>query len=933
MLGSGKLRMVSRPLVPLAVAALVAGVAACDGPNQFQNPVEVGGSVGPDVVILTPRADSLSAKPLGDSLLVRVQLDDDAGLDSVRFFGETLRGDVNLGTDTVVTRFVSKLVVLPGVRDTVVTRYIQPVEDSVKEITTIVAVAYDTDGNASADTVSLVLGGPDVQLLNLVENQTVQAGLGLNLSVVARDPQGINEIEFTLSGVINQTITRPINPADDSVRVDTTVALPLGTSGQLAVSVRAKNTLDVNGVDGPVTANVVQGTGGDTISPAVDVAVSALPSLELTDSIFVTVSGADDAQGSGITEAGFTVKAISPSRADTAIMSGVQTFTPARTGTVSRTFAFPVFNVDSLALPDTLIYEITGYMTDGADNCTASVAETGSDFACASLVGGETVALGRAGFLLNRVHVAGRTVVLPQGGRIMDAVVDTVRRNLFLSNIERGRVEVFRLGTEQFGTAIGVGSAPWGMDMSRDGDSLWVANSGGTNFSVIDLDRELEVNNNRFFTPDVVLFDVELVDNDAGFSFVVSVLPQGDPGFSDRGQYMAVDSFGNLIYSTKTTLIGDLGTARKAYHPTGAPSSEVKLFVEHGVAPPAENFWAFAHIDSVATTTTSDTTIVMDPILMTADTTIVNSALVTFFDHVPGDPSMVITGSANTASGETPDNAYADLVTAGSDAGIVSGARWNLSSIGFADTTYVARSGDGGHVVIGEGSVTPVGRVLIYGAREDENVRLSGNIPVSDFIQNSSVPVRGVGSNYDGTLNVVRADQVYFFDEQLREQGFVDIANAGVAAGATMHPLHANAPGLQNAPNGAYQPDTHLAFVGGGDRTIEIIDTQRFARIGRVTIRDVVTGPLKAILPFPEDNLGRTCATTPITDRRGNFIGDAIRLYLDADGVQPIPPDGITEDDCIVAKVFATTSAGGVVVVPIRKADVLRSHPARTGGS
>ena len=39
--------------------------------------------------------------------------------------------------------------------------------------------------------------------------------------------------------------------------------------------------------------------------------------------------------------------------------------------------------------------------------------------------------------------------------------------------------------------------------------------------------------------------------------------------------------------------------------------------------------------------------------------------------------------------------------------------------------------------------------------------------------------------------------------------------------------------------------------------------------------------------------------------------------------------DGITDDACIVVKLFAVTSTGGVVVVDVRKADILRDHPAR----
>jgi hypothetical protein len=143
-----------------------------------------------------------------------------------------------------------------------------------------------------------------------------------------------------------------------------------------------------------------------------------------------------------------------------------------------------------------------------------------------------------------------------------------------------------------------------------------------------------------------------------------------------------------------------------------------------------------------------------------------------------------------------------------------------------------------------------------------------------------------------------------------------------------MHPLHANAKSLDN-PNGDYRPDTHMAFAGTGEHTIDILDTFHFYRQGRLFIRDVIQGPLRAVLPFPEDNAGLTCATIPVTDQAGNAIGNAIQIFENNDFERPIPPDGITDDRCIVVKLFGVTSSGGVVVVDVRTADILRDHPAR----
>lgn len=903
----------------LTVAALAA-LAGCDGPNQFRTPIGTTGNA-PRVDIEVPSPENLAAKPVGDSVLVQVRVRDDEAVSSVTFRGVALRGDPDLGTEVEVDRYQPLTVTLGAVRDTVLMRYLQPTDLDDEETAFIIVEAIDAEENFTADTVSLVIGGPDVELLNLTDNQSVRAGLSLNLSAIAKDPQGVRSISFELSGAFDTTLTRLVSPAQDSVRLDTLVAIPQGVTGNVNILATALNSADLGGQDG-VTVRVITGGAGDVTAPSVRLDVVALPKLELADSVYVQVSGNDDAQGSGVSRIGYTVRAISPARGDTIVRAGERTYQPPRTGTVAEQFAVPVFNVDSLSLPDTLVYEITGYMVDAAGNCAAAN-ETGEQqsLACGTLGGGQIVADGLAPFRITRPHVAGRTVLLPNGGLIMDAAVDTVRRNLFLSNIETNQLEVFRMESETFGTAIGVGAEPWGLSLTRDGDSLWVANSGGTNMSVVDLDTEFEVDSDRFLTPDVVLFDIELRITGAGILYRVTPLPQGtQPAFSDRPQYMAVDSFGNVLYSTKTSLIGNVGTARKGFYPEGSERSEVRLFVEHGLLQQADNFWAVAHIDSVGTSIdTVGTNEEGDPIL---------SAALTLYDHVPGYPSQVLLGRAATSLGQTPTAAWLELVSQGSDAHIVESARWNIPSLGFQDTTYVAASGDGGWVAFGEGASAPVGRVLMYQAQPDETTGLSGIIQVADLLTNPSEQVRGLGLNYDGTLGVVRGRfAAYYIDPDLRLQGQTLIPQAEAGSGAALHPLHANFRTLDNP--GEYRPDTHVSFVSTGDRTVDIIDTQRYRRIGRVAIRDIINGPLRSALPFPEDNAGLTCSTIPVTDKRGTFIGDAVQLYNGGDFNSPIGPDGVSEDRCVVVKLYGTTTAGGVVVIDVRKGDILRDHPAR----
>jgi hypothetical protein len=403
----------------------------------------------------------------------------------------------------------------------------------------------------------------------------------------------------------------------------------------------------------------------------------------------------------------------------------------------------------------------------------------------------------------------------------------------------------------------------------------------------------------------VNLFEVERVIDGAGVlryvrHFYSDFTP---PGFTGRPQYLAVDSTGRILFSTRTSANGDFGTMRKAFVPDPAGKPEVKMFIEHAPLSPSPDFVAFGHVDDVE---------------VVANDSI--SDQVVIYDHRLGFPDDTITGGPKLAA-----LAAAEARTNGSD--IVYGTgRFNIPALGFRDTTFVSASGDGGWVVIGEGAVEPTGRIIMYEAARD---RISRVVQVADLFVNASETVRGIGLNYDGTLGVARGANAYFFTTDLRLQGIGQLPPGG--AGAALHPLHANAKSLANV-TGVYRPDTHMSFVGTGERTIDIYDTFKFFRSGRLFIRDIVQGPLKAVLPFPEDNAGLTCASIPVTDQTGKFIGNAISIFQNGNFDTPYPASAptATDDRCIVVKLFGVTNSGGVVVVDVRKADILRDHPSRT---
>ena len=497
---------------------------------------------------------------------------------------------------------------MPPVADTTISRYLVALPDTILETTQIIVTVFDAAGNSAADTVPLILGGPEVLFTNLFGGEIIQSGLTLGLGVQARDGAGVRQIEITVTGAVTDNILVPISPVSDSLVLDTIVNIPAGITGTMVITARAWNTLDVIGQAGPITLTITTSGGADNVAPQVQLTATSNDRLELQDLINVSVTSVDNNQGSGVRRTGYTVLGISPTRGDTLIISNEVIFGSPRTGTVLQLFDFPVFNVDPLALPDTMVYEVFGYSVDDVGNCAASVGDPGLVSLICGLQGGNTVADSRIGLRLTRIIVAGRTVLLPTGGVIMDAVVDTFRGKLYMSNIDRDRIEIFELATETFQTAASVGSKPWGLTMNRAQDTLLVANSGGVNISMVDLNPgdgggvPVEDPLRRLITPDAVLFDVEeTTDATASIKYNVTFIPDANPpGFTDEPQFIAVDNTGRILYSTVTELLGDFGTIRKAFAGPFAPfDTEVQLFTQHAAMIEAATFTGVANADFV----------------------------------------------------------------------------------------------------------------------------------------------------------------------------------------------------------------------------------------------------------------------------------------------------------------------------------------------
>ncbi|HWO87714.1 MAG TPA: hypothetical protein VNL98_01035, partial [Gemmatimonadales bacterium] len=407
------------------------------------------------------------------------------------------------------------------------------------------------------------------------------------------------------------------------------------------------------------------------------------------------------------------------------------------------------------------------------------------------------------------------------------------RRELYLSNITFDRIEVFSLATNSFVASIPVGSRPWGLSMwPRDtagayADTLIVANSGGTNLSIVDMVSRAEVRRHRL--PNYHIQSVKTSTTNGGGVQIDIV----EYEVSDRPQYVAatcrVDGAGNCVtvlavYSTTPTpaQTGDLANrGYVAWDNLSAPG-EGHLFWEPSEAGTGDSLQLIA----------------------------------TRFD----------TGSP------------VDTILVGAGSGIIVNI---LETLTFQDSTFVRASGNFLRALIGEGGTNEgFARVLMYdpniGLQVDSGTScalvgvslschairdngVSTSTFVSDFLVNRASPVRSIAINHSGRTALVRADSVYAFDVNLRQAGILQVGGSGGAVGMDFHPCNnfdANTRTVTPLPGCAasYTSSERLVFTARPDSSIDVFDTYFFGRVTDTTsvgapipipIRNALIGPVR----------------------------------------------------------------------------------------
>ncbi|PYO41440.1 MAG: hypothetical protein DMD33_13395 [Gemmatimonadetes bacterium] len=799
--------------------ALIAGVWGCE---TARNPGGVQRDVIPPTITLSAASDT---QQIASGLAFTVNATDNLGLKDIRL---TYSGGYIAQTDTVFTSAVTSLSKAQTITF--------PAGSGAGGLITIIGRATDGAGNFSEDTIVIFLNNVQaltVTLLSPTTGAVASSGRNLPVSVRAVQLGGIARVGFLIAP--RSAVSDPTTPPTDSLVFTPPQRQPSDTTYTDTLTVQATTgTFTVTGfaVDAggrrALSSSVVvtvQSAANDVTPPVVSYTISSR--VEVNDNI--TVHATDP---SGISWIGFrvdTLGGVVPIRFDTVNVSA------GNLTSVDSTFTLQLPLVDN-QLPKSAI--VRGYACDlaAARNCAYSQSSTvitgtaprGAPVRAAAASGGtDTV-----------IVVAGNTHPLPLGGHIADAIFNTNRRELYLTNDALGRVEVFNLATNTFDPngILTAGPVPWGIALwpvdtlgHYDNNMVVVADAGGTELSILDAStRQL------LWRQDLPQFLIEkysvVLTAGAGLQPVITV-----HDVSDRPQYV--------------------GTVCRVT--TGSPTSTCasdSIYAIYSTTPTQSSTSPF----------NGKATLRMEKLVNTATPSLLFSHL--FYEL--GDLGANVTGDTLRIEIVRRNAPSQVLLTACARVTV------NMQTFGFGDQTFVRNSGNFTHGFIGEGGniTTSFARVFAYSAKNllsagvgtdtscvmatgfpeagqrDRDFGMSPGVNVSDFISNTGIHVVSVATNFNGLTNLVRADSIYYIDDALRLKG-----TSGVGAGTPgmdMNYNHTFAPSGPCAPTcgGTDSTNRRIVFAASPDTSILAFDTYFFNLQKRFVIRDPIVGPLRVAL-------------------------------------------------------------------------------------
>lgn len=695
----------------------------------------------------------------------------------------------------------------------------------------IVGRATNGGGNSAEDSAFIYLSNVQALRTYLLEPGTgavASTGKNLLVEVAAAQLGGISEIGFEVAPT--GAATDPTPPVDsefftppyaDSVTFIDTLNVVQGT-GTFTITGFAVDSGGQRGTTNSVTVTV-ESALNDTIPPQVSESLGTR--VEVSDSIEVNAT-----DPTGISWIGFRVRQAAAPNAviefDTIPVGGAFT-------DVVDLFSLNLGSYIS-TFPASVI--VDGYACDdaAARNCAFSSTH---------------------GFVTppppaDSVQVvAGITTGLPFGSSIADAIYDSNRGELYLTNTPFSRVEVFQVANTSF-VAGGIpvagplpfGISLWPHDTLGDyGDTVVVADAGGTELSVINT-----ASRSLAWRQDLPEYLIE--------TYVVQNLPQGGYDaqityydLSDRPQYVSTvcrvggaapacnaDSI-FAVYSTTPT-----ASSSAPFNGAGTIRME-KLINPATLTPPYNPAQLFGHlfweIGDVAASNASET---------------LRVELVR-----PGDLY----------------NNYDQVILSA-----CAGVTVNLNTFGLGDSTYARNSGDFTHAFLGEGGTgsDAYQRVMSYSTLQkllqgpstnttcqtspndttgpetfdtgwnDHDLGMSSALDVNDFIAQTGIHVSSIATNFNGQTNAVRADSLYILDEGLRLKG---IAPAPTGAPGmdmpSLNDFYAGIGGTSGTGGGAGTSADRIIFIADPSGNILVFDTFFYNLIATIPVRNPITGPLR----------------------------------------------------------------------------------------
>ena len=777
----------------------------------------------PTITVVTPLP---SAKlNVGDSLLVTARVQDGAGIRSITFIGYSLRGSVDLGTQDTVVRYPAITApstggtFVPGVTDTIIRRYLKPriPADTIVDSLIVSVIAIDALGGVDTARVSVkMVRGPSVQVLSPVVGDSATPGAGLTVTLRAQDLTGVSKLGFRIQSdasfptKVDTTVTVSYPGLPKDVTFSSTIPIPGNAPPKalLTITPTSTNSGGQDGASAPVLIAVRAG-----LPPAPRVYQSIAKRVETGDSLTIT------AIGNGVTFVGYVLR-------DS--VGGV-----IKRDSVGLASPFPSTSVQTIAL------NLPTSARGKRITLTSFAYDQGARVGYSIPIGSSTSqGLAANAFADSSLVVFGTTYPLPanRNGVIADLQVDATRGNVFLSNINFGRLEVWTRAAQNFdATGIVVGSQPWGMTFSRTApskDTMYVANSGGTNLSRVyvggapaTMKEDLV---NRLVTRASYMFKLTEVIDPATTKIRLTVSPP--LLFSDRPQYVQQSAGGRLYFSTKPTIQAPQGTIR--YMDPAAQAPDERFILDFAFLGTDPNSWVVANVDGAYVYPAPATSTLNDSLELC--------------DHSSGTLAAPTCVGGRQGIAATIALLRATVPNTDVDAAV----NIDFSSLGLTDTTYAAASGDGRWISFGEGNKAPVARnfaLLDDGSVPNRFTYASPSLNIKDLMTNASDEIFGVALDKTGKTIGVHGTETAFsavtrpFTQRLQGKRSTFAKGAGIA-------FHPNADGTTTPA------DSRLAFVASDNGTIEAVDIAFYDFVrGSLATKFNLSGPLRASLPFPGD--------------------------------------------------------------------------------